>query len=426
MLVNDSLREREWLYGLTRVGIKLGTDHVRELYSRMDSPQEHFASVHVAGTNGKGSVANFIASVLSHAGYKTGLYTSPHIVDVRERIRIDGMSIPEDKLLALVEEIRDGFGEGEISFFEATTLIAFRYFAEEDIDVAVVETGLGGRLDATNVVESALSVITSVGVDHVKYLGSDIRQIASEKAGIIRPGRPVVTCTEGAALEVIQEVAGNLESPVTTVNDTCADRFDLLGSSFSWRFNGREISLSIPLAGRHQVLNAKLALEAVSSLVASGWKVAEESIEAGFDRAFWPGRLQSLGAPSNAIVDVAHNPMAMNAVVSALEEISPGTKFNCVFGVCEDKDWQEMLNCLARVSGEFILTQADNQRSLDSSVMLGYLEGTAKTRAIARPDEAVICALALDGPTLVTGSHYLLGDVWSTLDGPSLDYLWDD
>ena len=285
----------DYLYGLEKLGIVLGLDSVRWILSLIGDPQDSFRTVHIAGTNGKGSVASMIASTLRVAGYKTGAYTSPHLISFTERITVDGEPIPESEVVRLTRLIKARTDEQDrdraFTFFDFTTALAFEYFKNQGVDAAIVEVGLGGRLDSTNVVRPVVSVITNIALDHQEYLGNTIQEIAREKAGIIKEAIPVVTGATGDALDVIRDAVAHKA------------RLYTLGEDFEFKKTGEQTmsykgiglsfdDLSISLRGDHQFFNASLALCTLEVLSNKGFAIDERSIRQGLSTTKWPGRLE--------------------------------------------------------------------------------------------------------------------------------------
>src|SRR5437867_5693174 len=309
----DSLLKE--LYGLERFGIKLGLETITELLGHMGNPHRRFKTVHVTGTNGKGSTCAFIASVLRKAGYRVGLYTSPHLVRFNERIQVDGREISNEDVARIYGEMRSAIvktsGGSKVkqpTFFEVTTGIAFHYFAEKGIDIGVIEVGMGGRMDATNVIHPLVAVLTRIGLEHTEHLGKTEDRIAREKAGIIKPGCRVVTVDQ-PTVPLITAQAHALGCPITVVGrDVTYERiaFDLRGQTLLISDEGR-IELQIPLLGSYQPENAALAYAAVRDLSRMGLEVPDAAIASGFRETTWGGRLQIVRSKPTVIVDGTHN-----------------------------------------------------------------------------------------------------------------------
>ena len=351
---------------------KFDLAHMRVLLAALDHPEKRFPGVLIAGTNGKGSTAATLASILRASGLRTGLYTSPHLVRINERIRIDGEAISDDDF-ALLHDVVDRtaerlVGEHELpwhpSFFEMLTALAFEYFARRRVDIAVLEVGMGGRLDATNVIEPLVSVITDIALDHQKFLGDTVAEIAREKAGIIRPGGVVVTLPQQPqANDVIGNTILELGARgisavpyVPPVSPASAQYVAPAGgapgplvSRYRLQVLGKEIQVETPLVGRHQLRNLALAVAAAEELSKQGFAVTAESIEQGIRQTRWPGRFQVLPATGQApeiIFDVAHNPAGTWALRSALSAHYEDRPLTFVFGALRDKAIGEMAEIL--------------------------------------------------------------------------------
>jgi dihydrofolate synthase/folylpolyglutamate synthase len=412
----------EFLYGLETSKIKLGLERTVNLLEASGNPHHRFASIHVAGTNGKGSVACYLNSILFHNGLRTGLFTSPHLVDYRERIRVDGNVISRQELAGLVAELKAPILETEASYFEATTVLAFEYFARKAVDVGVVEVGMGGRLDSTNVLNPMLSCITSIDFDHTKYLGKTLALIAGEKAGIIKPGVPVVCgCLSKRASSVIRSIAASRKSVVLEVGKDAGFeplRMDLRGAAFEYRGRSGTRLLELKTPGLHHVANAATALLAVDVLRSKGFEISDEAVDEGLKRAVWPGRFQVLRRRPLTICDAAHNVSGTRILVKSLEAMGMSDMVT-VFGVLRDKDYARMLSLLSASSTRFVLTRPVSDRALP----LVKLEGAARKlglrfRATASVDRAVEVAAGRYGggrPILICGSLYALGEAMAAL-----------
>lgn len=295
----------------------MGLKPTRLLLGRCGDPQQNFSSIHLAGTNGKGSTAAMIASILRVAGYRVGLYTSPHLVRFNERIRVDGVPIPEAEIVRFVERQRMHIEELQTTFFETTTALAFWYFARRQVDVAVVETGLGGRLDSTNILKPEVAVITTVDLDHREILGADLGTIAREKGGVIKAGIPLVLAPQYG--EVRRELAARARrtgAPLYVLKKNPGTRVSAQGTAFYWQ----GIRYRTPLLGRHQAENARLALQAVTLFDTA---LQRAVLEQGLEQVLWPSRLQRLTAGDPVYYDVAHNAQGVRTVLAALQELYP-------------------------------------------------------------------------------------------------------
>ncbi|HYN14556.1 MAG TPA: folylpolyglutamate synthase/dihydrofolate synthase family protein [Terriglobales bacterium] len=411
--------------------------YVRAILRKLGDPQRQFPSVLIAGTNGKGSTAATLASILRAAGHRTGLYTSPHLFRVNERIRINGEEISEERFGDIhqrVEAVARRLVEaGELpwhpSFFEVLTAMAFDCFAGAGVEIAVLEVGMGGRLDATNVVEPVVAVITDIALDHQSFLGDTITQIAREKAGIIRPGGVVVTLPQHPEANdmighTIAERAARAVSAVPYVPPVAPGAYEApsvapngVRTSYPLRVMGEGIVVDSPLVGRHQLRNIALAIAAAEELNRSGLPVTARDIERGIRETRWPGRFQRLAATARApefILDVAHNPAGTWALRSALSEYAGERPLVMVFGVMRDKAVGEIAEILFPLAEHVIATRAENPRSAspeeirEAAARTGAEVETAPTVAMAleRASELV----ERDGIVVVTGSIYVVGE----------------
>jgi len=396
-------------------GIRWGLDRTRRLLAAVEDPHRAFRVIHVGGTNGKGSVAAHIESVLRHDGCRTGLYSSPHLCTFRERIRIDGANITEDALLHAAERLWPHIVAEQPSFFEATTAIAFLAMAEAGVDVAVVEVGLGGRLDSTNVVEPEVVVLTNVALDHVQLLGPTLEHVAAEKAGIIKPAVPVVTAEHDSAAAAIFHAAcvtaGTQLRTVTAVDDVATD---VEGTSFVLSDTGwGELRLRTPLRGAHQAWNAALAVHALDAL--NELRPSAAAVHAGIAAVQWPGRLQleHIGG-TTWLFDVAHNAAGVASLVAALEALPLPAPRTALVGVLGDKDWAAMLAPLGKAADTLILTApptAPADRRWDPHAARATL--AAEHVLVIEEFAAALHAAATAAPAgtvVVTGSFHTVGD----------------
>ncbi|HEV8662581.1 MAG TPA: folylpolyglutamate synthase/dihydrofolate synthase family protein [Candidatus Methylomirabilis sp.] len=416
----------QYLYGLQRLGIKLGLENIRRLLQALGNPERAFRAVHVGGTNGKGSTAAMLAAVLQAAGLRVGLYTSPHLLDFSERIRVNGKPIGPPAVTSLTAEVRAAVEAtfahvpdelpSHPTFFEVTTALAFLHFARAGAEWAVVEVGLGGRYDATNVLAPDLTVITNVAVEHQDLLGESLEAIAAEKAGIVKPGIPLVTAATEPALTVLRRAAEERGAPLLHVPGAYSWLREAPlpdGQVFSLRGPRTDRgSLRISLLGRHQLVNAATAVAAAETLREGGLTLSEEGIREGLSAARWPARLQVVGERPRLLVDGAHNPAACRAVRDFLEEEAPGRRL-LVFGALKDKDWGQMLKILLPAFAAAILCRPPSDRAADPASLVEAARGLcphvevvpevrdalARARALARPEDAI----------LVTGSLFTAG-----------------
>ena len=336
----------------------------------LGNPETKFRSVHVAGTNGKGSVSNMLASVLQEAGYKTGLYTSPHFTDFRERIRINGRMIPEDKVVDFVAKWKNDLEAIDLSFFEMTVGLAFQHFAEEEVDIAVIEVGLGGRLDSTNVITPEVSVITNIGMDHMRFLGNSLPEIAAEKAGIIKPGIPVVIGeTQPEVMEVFLNKAEKSNAPITYADQNLEIEEAADKTVLKVIHEGNEIlELVFPLRGSYQKKNLGTALETLHNLNQSGFTVTQEAITKGIKNISgntgFRGRWQVLGEKPLIVADSGHNREGILQVVENIEN-TDFQKLHFVLGVVNDKNLDQILTLLP-TEATYYFCKADIPRGLDA------------------------------------------------------------
>ena len=417
----------QFLYGLQHRGIKFGLHNISTLLSHVGNPEHSFPAIHIAGTNGKGSTACFIASILTEDGKKTGLYTSPHLVRFNERIRVGRKEITDDEIVSYVSLIRDVVEKINATFFEASTCISFMHFAKNKVDFAVIETGLGGRLDATNVLTPLVSVITNIGTEHTDYLGSSLEKIAAEKAGIIKPGVPVVTSEqEERILDVFAATANHLGSKLTKARELAS--FELEGIDISHqiaRCNIPGIDLKnarLGLSGVHQLRNAELAVAAIRVLQNYNHAIAPSAIERGLANVRTNSRIEGrLQQVDNFILDVAHNPPGLRALVTELK-MRGIVDLTVIFGVMKDKDYRQMITILAEISHRFICVQPSVERALEVGELtkvarnLGFLAvsgGSVENGLrLAREEEA-------GKKCLVTGSFYVVGEARAFLEKKS-------
>jgi dihydrofolate synthase/folylpolyglutamate synthase len=411
-----------YLYGLQKFGIKLGLRNIDLLLGTVGHPEHAFPSVHIAGTNGKGSTSAMIAAMLRAAGFTVGLYTSPHLVDFNERIRINGRPITDATLVRYAALLRPAIDELNGTFFEATTAIAFKHFADRRVDIAVIETGLGGRLDATNVLTPLVSVITTIGKDHTEILGSTIAKIAREKAGIIKPGVPcVMGIVPPAAKKVLCARAEVNSSPIIAVENIIVDEQaeGLLTFTTPAR---RYASIELSLKGNFQRANAAAAIAAIEVIHAKGFPVSPSALREGLRRVHHftgiEARLQVITRHPMLICDVAHNPAAVDVLASAIGGI-PHAKLHVVMGVMKDKDYRGMIERLVSLHPEFYAVQASIARSLSAGDMAEAITdgggSVSQYATIAAALRATRRAAAADDLILVTGSHYVVGEAMAVL-----------
>ncbi len=382
----------------------------------LGSPQSDFPSIHVAGSKGKGSVSALCSSVLLTAGYKVGLYTSPHLKDFEERIQVDQIPIPRDVLVEYVKEIKPAVASvPEITTFEIMTGLAFLYFSREKVDLAVIEVGLGGRLDATNIITPEVSVITSLYLDHVSILGDTLDQIAAEKGGIIKPGVPVICAPqEETALSVLKDIAVRNEADL--IQSELKYPFEILsktldGQTFRLDRSGQTEELQIPLLGDFQVINAVTTYATLDALRSKGFVIENSAIFTGFKEVNWPARFEILRRQPPLIVDSAHNPASMGKLRETLDEYFPDLPLILVFGISEDKQLDGMYQEILPRTSHLICTRADHPRAMDPVDLCKRAEDyTSSRETVPNVGEALTRALELAGSkklVVVTGSIFV-------------------
>ena len=395
--------------------MQLGLERVEHALALCGSPHTRFPSLHIAGTNGKGSTAALLHATLSAAGYRVGLFTSPHLLDFCERIRLGSDWIRQHEVVDGVAWIRSRVEAAHITLspFELMTLLAFVAFARAELDIAVVEVGLGGRLDATNVLSPLVATITQIGLDHQAYLGTGLTQIAAEKGGIIKPGIPVVIGhMEADSRAVLVDIARRRGSP-TLVYGT---DFRAHPGSGHFGYRGRAWQydeLPLGLAGAFQSHNAAAALASLECLAAD-FPVSSAQLRHGLQQVVWPGRFQIVSDQPRVILDGAHNPHAVAALVSALPAVVGGRQIKLLFGVMDDKDWPNMVPPLARIAHQVMVTQVHNPRAADPQAVSAAFGQVCPTRVC--PDSRTACRQLLDEAdadtaVVVCGSLFLIGEV---------------
>lgn len=404
-----------YLRGLHPLGIRFGLGPIRSLLARLNDPQDRFPTVLIAGTNGKGSVAAMTASILSAAGFRTGLYTSPDLIDVRERIRIDGRMIDRREMAACTEEIRSLILD-EVSYFEFLTAMAFLHYQRQRAEIAVLEVGMGGRLDATNVVTPIVSVITNISLEHREYLGNTLEEISREKGGIIKEGGICVTAVrQRRVIETLEAICRERGAKLYRLGKEIRTT-DHRDGTFSYR--GVEKSyerLSCPLAGKHQISNAAMALAAVEMIDNSGFRIPKTSVSEGLRQTRWEGRLEILRRSPRLLVDGAHNPAGVSALRRALQNDFPHRRLILIFGVLGDKDYRAMAGRLFPLADRVILTRPNSERALspdDLRSMAGKFRKDIEV--FENPGDALQHSLSLAGKDdliCATGSLYLVGEI---------------
>ncbi len=407
-------------------------ERISQLLTQLGNPHRQLQVVHVAGSKGKGSTAALIASILTHAGYKTGLFTQPHLMTPRERCRIDSRLISEEEFAQYVERLKpaiEAMGEsesvGHVSFFEIYTALAFSYFADNKVDLAVIEVGLGGRLDATNVVDPLVSVITPISLEHTAILGDTHEAIAKEKAEIIKPNRPVVLAPQlPEAQAVFEGVAAERDAPIDAVGrDIHLKRKD-------WHINGQTFDLTtlsacysdlfLPLLGEHQAVNAATAVACIERICQEGYKVPRHSIYDGLKEVRWAGRMQVVGRSPVILLDGAHSPTSAEALCSAIREVFRYNRLILVVGLMRDKDLYTIGQIFCLFADEIITTQAfDNPRVVPAEEIMGaWSEFGSNFHVCPNVCEAIPLAQSIATASdliCIAGSIYIVGEAMKVL-----------
>ncbi|MGO9572640.1 MAG: bifunctional folylpolyglutamate synthase/dihydrofolate synthase [Desulfomonilaceae bacterium] len=409
-------RTVEFLCSMERFGILLGLDNISVLLERLGNPQKKFSAVHVAGSNGKGSTSSLIYEVLREAGLRAALYTSPHLNDFRERIKLNGAMVSKEALIASTEKIRSLYDPSRTTFFEFTTAVAFDCMAQAAPDMAVIEVGLGGRLDATNTVSPCVTVITDISREHEDYLGVGIRAIATEKAGIIKRGVPLITgAARREARSIILETAQGLEAPVKELGrsfvgiKTGPGRFTYRSDSLTLE----DLSLSMP--GSHQIKNAALAVAVVEELRTQGHRISDNAVRDGIRKTRFPGRFEVLRREPDVIIDGAHTPEGMRLLKSTLRQLYPGIKHYMLLGMLRDKNYEALIKIIAPIAREVVCVPPQGNRALDPEELAeqvracGVPAGTSED--ITKGFQLLLEKASKKDVIVAAGSLYMIGPV---------------
>ncbi|HHW69748.1 MAG TPA: bifunctional folylpolyglutamate synthase/dihydrofolate synthase [Clostridiales bacterium] len=415
----------KYIHDTNRFGIKCGLRNVSELLKRLDNPQDKFKSIHIAGTNGKGSTAAMLAYVLKKQGYKVGMFTSPYLEDFRERIQVNLELIDKDALARITTDIKNHIdkmildGYDHPTEFEIVTAIGFTYFAEQKVDYAVVETGLGGRLDATNVINPVLTIITSISYDHMNILGDSIESIAFEKAGIIKPNTPVVIYPQiKEVFSVLSDIARKKNAIIYNVADA---KFDMLFSEFglqkfNFTYGEWELdTITIHLTGKHQILNAITVLTAIFALNNMGITISDIAVIDGLASTKWPGRLEKIRTNPDIIIDGAHNEASAKILADTIKQYYGDRRIILVIGILKDKEVNKILKSLCPISHTVIVTSPNNPRAMEPH-KLSQIAGMYCDNILVanRIDDAIRMAEKMvksNDIIVFSGSIYLIGEV---------------
>jgi dihydrofolate synthase/folylpolyglutamate synthase len=406
----------KFIYDREHFGIKLGLENISRFLNRIDNPHNNFPSIHIAGTNGKGSTAVDIESILRQAGYKTGIFTSPHLVDFRERIRVNGQQISKQRVTSFINNYKYLISRNKITFFELCTAMAFLTFAQCKVDIAIVETGLGGRLDASNTLSPLLSIITDISFDHVNILGNTLKKIAYEKAGIIKNNTPVlIGIMKPEPKNEIIRIAKKRAAPVIVLK-----RNDFAQNGFPYKFDYLRntlnmCSLQSSLPGRHQILNAALAIRAIECLRKNGYKINKNSIRKGLKNANWPGRFQIIKRPGKptVILDVGHNPAGVKAMADCFREYYPQRKANMVIGFVRNKNLEKSVGHLRTIADQVEIVRLDTYRTAEPEDIARHFGKKKQLRisnSVVESSRRLINSADKNDIIIICGSHFTVGD----------------
>jgi len=412
----------DYLYHLEKFGMIFGLTQIEKILNAIGNPHREIQAIHVGGTNGKGSTAAMMASILQKEGYRVGLYTSPHLTRFTERIRVNGKEIEEEEVAVLTERMKKEIESAGIAspftFFDFTTAIALYYFNQRLVDLAILEVGLGGRLDSTNVVDPLISLITNVAKDHEEYLGKTITKIAKEKAGIIKKGRPLITAaTQPQVLRLFSKTCQEKRSPYFRVGKEF--RYVRTGDEeFDYEGLDRKLwNLHLNLKGFHQVVNATTALGAMEVLENLGYRVSTEAMVEGLREVDWPGRLEMVSSSPRVILDGAHNPAGALALKESLEKEFQYQHLILLVGIMKDKDSRSMLHLLAPLAEHIILTRPHTDRATPPLLLRKALGENGKRAEIEEDlKKAIDRGLSLtreEDLLCITGSLYTVGEARS-------------
>jgi dihydrofolate synthase/folylpolyglutamate synthase len=415
----DYQESLDYLYSLEKYGMIFGLTQVEKILESIGNPHRELQAIHIGGTNGKGSTAAMIASILEHEDYRVGLYTSPHLIDFTERIKVNGKEIEEEEVASLTASMRErikaaGIGS-PFTFFDFTTAMAFLHFSQKMVDLAIVEVGLGGRLDSTNVIDPLLAIITNITRDHEDVLGKGILRIAQEKAGIIKKGRPLITgVTQPKVNHLFSGICQKKGAPYYKVG---RDFRSVWNGEREFNYEGMHRKLwgvHLNLPGPHQIVNAVTALGAMEILEESGYPVSTPAMMEGLCSVEWPGRLEMVCSSPRVVVDGAHNPAGALALKESLEKEFPSRRLILLIGILKGKDIKAILRTLAPLADHLILSQPQTDRAAPGSFLQKALgRNGAKTEVIEDIRGAIEKGLSLTGKEdllCITGSLYTVGE----------------
>lgn len=405
-----------FLYSLFKFGIKLGLKNIEIILEELENPEKYFKTVHIAGTNGKGSTGAILQSIFRTSGYKTGFYTSPHLIDFRERIRINGKPIPQKNVIEFVNRMKSSVLKNKCTFFETTTAMAFDYFAKEKVDIAIIETGLGGTYDSTNVINPEVSLITDIGFDHKEILGETLSKIAKEKAGIIKKNVPLITSnTNEEILNVLQEIAISKNSELMNSELNSELNFKMNKSKdlqLNFSLGKEKIKdIQLPFMGKHQLRNAKLAITSAMLLSKKFDKISKRTIKTGIEKTVWLGRFTVFEQKPKMILDVAHNPDGMKCFVETLKSNFPNSKAFCVIGIAKNKDVRACFDILKGNFEKFICVTPNVSKVLTSNELLKFAPASSVASTTVEKGIELAKKLAQKEDLIcVIGSHFTVGE----------------
>ncbi len=418
---NDAL---DFILAREHFGIKLGLENISNFLEAIGRPQDKFPSVHIAGTNGKGSTASYIDAIVREAGYKSGIFTSPHLVDFRERIRVNGEKISTRFITEFVRKHREVIENHQITFFEVCTALAFCYFAHKKVDLGVIEVGLGGRLDATNTIKPLVSVITDISYDHTNLLGETLDKIAWEKAGIIKPGVPVhIGLLPALARKTVRKVCRERRAPFDGLN---TGDFSMNGKPFGFNFHDDNfirgtLNLQSSLPGRHQIKNAALAVQVCRYIAQNGFKIDKTAIKRGLKKTCWPARFEIIRKQGKPIVvlDVGHNPAGVKATVETFRDVFPGRKAHLVMGFVRYKNLKGIVATLEKIALSAKVCQLKTYRSTPPEEIASHFSGKVPveiSESLAVSARKVIQNAQSDDIVLICGSHFAVGEFMAEMN----------
>lgn len=426
----------QWLYSFEKYGSKLGLQNITLLMNHLQNPQNTYKTIHVTGTNGKGSVCKYIGSILKQAGYTVGVYISPHLQRFSERITINTKEIPQQDLAKLITKIKpiveEMIAQNNIpTFFEITTALAFQYFSDKKVDYAVIEVGLGGRYDATNIITPTVSIITNISLEHTQILGKNTKDIAYEKAGIIKQNIPVITAVQHNAKQVIQHIAKEKNAPLLCIDNTWWKRthHSITNQQFVIKGHHNTYVVETSMLGTYQGENIAVSLAAIEQLQHQGAKISSTHISKGIQQAFNPGRMEIISKNPMILLDGAHNPAGMKMLTKTLQKDFQYKRLIVVLGILKDKSITQMLRTILPLSDNIITTQSANPRACPSEILAEKIKNIQPSTTIITTStisDAIQHALSLQTPddlVCISGSLFTIGEAREYLRSFILPHL---